>query len=197
MRSRSRISFSICVAALARGEQLGDRHDQRRVADDAGLAVDEVGQLLEGVHAVLRARLGDVRPRTSSAASDRLRQRTPPAPARSRGPSTRRRGCASRRSRPSPRGTCATVASTAVSRSFFEKPLSRPAISKLAARRFTSHSQGPGAVSSKSLMSNTRFRSGEPNTPKFERCASPHSWVRMPEFGVRERSVAMISAPPR
>ena len=30
-------------------------------------------------------------------------------------------------------------------------------------------------------------RSGEPNVPKFERCASPHSWVRMPEFGVRPR----------
>ena len=89
------------------------------------------------------------------------------------------------------------VASTAASRSFREKPLSRPAIAKLAARRFTSHSHGPGAVSSKSLMSKTRVRSGEPNVPKFERCASPHSWVRMLEFGVRERSVAMISAPPR
>ena len=33
-------------------------------------------------------------------------------------------------------------------------PRSRPRISKLAASRFTSHSHGPGSVSSKSLMSN-------------------------------------------
>jgi len=67
------------------------------------------------------------------------------------------------------------VASATVLRSFAEKPISRPATAKLAASRFTSHSQGPGAVSSKSLMSKTSSRSGEPNTPKFERCASPHS----------------------
>ena len=89
------------------------------------------------------------------------------------------------------------MASTTASRSFREKPLSRPTIAKLADRRFRSHSHGPGVVSSKSLMSKTRIRSGEPNVPKFERCASPHNWVRMLEFGVRERSVAMISAPPR
>ena len=54
-------------------------------------------------------------------------------------------------------------------------PSSRPATSKLAARRFTSHSHGPGRVSSKSLMSNISFRSGDPKTPKFDRCASPQS----------------------
>jgi hypothetical protein len=32
---------------------------------------------------------------------------------------------------------------------------------KLAARRFTSHSKGPGSVSSKSLTSKTVCRSGE------------------------------------
>ena len=55
------------------------------------------------------------------------------------------------------------------------KSRSRPAISKLAARRLTSHSQGPGRVSSKSLTSNTRRRSGAAKTPKFERWASPQS----------------------
>ena len=89
------------------------------------------------------------------------------------------------------------MSSTTARRSFAEKPFSRPAIAKLAASRFTSHSHGPGAVSSKSLMSKTRFRSGEPNTPKFDRCASPHSCDAKPEFGVRARSAAMISAPPR
>ncbi len=54
-------------------------------------------------------------------------------------------------------------------------PRSRPAISMLAASRFTSHSHGPGSVSSKSLTSNTSRRSGVPKTPKFERCASPQS----------------------
>ena len=60
-----------------------------------------------------------------------------------------------------------------------EKSLSRAATIMLAASRLTSHSHGPGSVSSKSLTSNTRFRSGEANAPKFERCASPqHCTVR-------------------
>ena len=84
-----------------------------------------------------------------------------------------------------------------VRRSFLVKPRSRPAIAKLATSRLTSHSHGPGADSSKSFMSNTRFRSGVPNTPKFDRWASPHSCTRSPETGVRERSSAMIRAPPR
>ena len=73
------------------------------------------------------------------------------------------------------------MSSTTARRSFPEKPFSRPPIAKLAARRFTSHSHGPGAVSSKSFMSKTSVRSGEPNTPKFDRWASPHSCTRRPE----------------
>ena len=72
---------------------------------------------------------------------------------------------------------------TAARVSFGVKSRSRPAISKLAARRLTSHSQGPGRVSSKSLTSNTRRRSGAAKTPKFERWASPHSWTRKPGLG--------------
>ncbi len=64
------------------------------------------------------------------------------------------------------------------------KPLSRAAISMLAARRLTSHSHGPGSVSSKSLRSNTSRRSGEANTPKFDRCASPQHCTVRPERGV-------------
>ncbi len=43
-----------------------------------------------------------------------------------------------------------------------EKPLLRAAIVKLVASRLTSHSHGPGSVSSKSLRSNSSWRSGEP-----------------------------------
>ena len=78
-----------------------------------------------------------------------------------------------------------------------EYPLSRPAMAKLAARRLTSHSHGPGNVSSKSLMPNTIRRSGVANTPKFIRWASPQTWVVIPERGVPARSAAMISAAPR
>ena len=41
------------------------------------------------------------------------------------------------------------------------KPLFRAAITKLADRRATSYSNGPGSVSSKSFRSNRRVRSGE------------------------------------
>ena len=76
-------------------------------------------------------------------------------------------------------------------------PWSRAAISKLAARRLTSHSHGPGSVSSKSLMSKTSRRSGDWKRPKFMRWASPQSWAVRPESGVPARSDAMSRAPPR
>jgi hypothetical protein len=76
-------------------------------------------------------------------------------------------------------------------RSAFAKPLFRPAMARLAARRFTSHSHGPGRVSSKSLMSNSSSRSGDPNRPKFDTCASPQAWTLIPERGVEARSAAM------
>ena len=55
-----------------------------------------------------------------------------------------------------PCGTARTVASTAARRSGGFKLLSRPATSMLAARRFTSHSHGPGRVSSKSFTSKSK-----------------------------------------
>ena len=81
--------------------------------------------------------------------------------------------------------------------SALENPLLRAAIVKLAAIRFTSYSNGPGSVSSKSFRSNSRTRSGEANAPKFDRCASPHSWASSPATGVSARSAAMILAAPR
>jgi hypothetical protein len=88
-------------------------------------------------------------------------------------------------------------ASAAVRRTALVKPLWRAAIVKLAAIRFTSYSNGPGRVSSKSLRSNSSRRSGEANKPKFDRCASPQSWAARPAVGVPSRSAAMILAAPR
>ena len=62
-------------------------------------------------------------------------------------------------------------------------PRSRPATATLAASRLTSHSNGPGRVSSKSLRSKTSRRSGASNTPKFERWASPQSCAVRPDRG--------------
>ena len=67
----------------------------------------------------------------------------------------------------------------------------------LAASRFTSHSHGPGSVSSKSLTSKTSLRSGEPNSPKLDRCASPQACTMIPVAGVRARSLAIGRAAPR
>ena len=76
-------------------------------------------------------------------------------------------------------------------------PLSRPATARLAASRLTSHSNGPGRVSSKSLTSKTSRRSGEAKAPKLDRCASPHNCTRSPDAGVLARSAAIGSAAPR
>jgi hypothetical protein len=67
------------------------------------------------------------------------------------------------------------AASTTERQTASSKPRSRPATATLAASRFTSHSNGPGSVSSKSLMLKTSLRSGAAKMPKLERCASPHS----------------------
>jgi hypothetical protein len=90
-----------------------------------------------------------------------------------------------------------TVSSTTRSWSRTPKSLSTAAISMLAASRLTSHSHGPGSVSSKSLRSKTSRRSGEAKTPKFDRWASPQHWTVSPELGVVARSWAMIRAAPR
>ena len=46
-------------------------------------------------------------------------------------------------------------------------------------------------------MSNSILRSGVPNSPKFDRWASPQSWTVTPERGVCARSAAMMVAAPR
>ena len=52
-----------------------------------------------------------------------------------------------------------TAAVTTARRTVSSKPLSCPATARLAASRLTSHSNGPGSVSSKSLMLKTSLRS--------------------------------------
>ena len=76
-------------------------------------------------------------------------------------------------------------------------PRLRPASATLAARRLTSHSHGAGSVSSKSLTSKNRFRSGVAKTPKFPRWASPHACTRNAVVGVVARSSAINTAEPR
>ena len=77
------------------------------------------------------------------------------------------------------------------------KPRSRPATAKLATSRLTSHSNGPGRVSSKSLMLNTSRRSDAAKAPKFDRCASPQSCTSSPVRGTSARSAAIGYAAPR
>ncbi len=68
---------------------------------------------------------------------------------------------------------------------------------RLTQSRLTSHSHGPGSVSSKSLMSKTTLRSGVANLPKLLTWASPHACTVRPVTGVVARSAAMMAAPPR
>ena len=90
-----------------------------------------------------------------------------------------------------------TDVAAASRQSLFFSRLFRPAITKLAARRLTSHSHGAGSVSSKSLMSKIKRRSGVANPPKLSRWQSPQACTRTPVTGVCARSPAMMAAAPR
>ena len=92
---------------------------------------------------------------------------------------------------------CRVAASRIDRRVASSNSLDRPATSSDVTSRFRSHSHGPGLVSSKSLMSKIRLRSGDANPPKLARWASPQACTTRPESGVFDRSEAMISAAPR
>ena len=64
-----RISPFDLVAFSPRRHQVLDRDDQWRVGDDSAFAVNLLGELGEGLHAVLGSGLGDIRPEPSPAAS--------------------------------------------------------------------------------------------------------------------------------
>ena len=67
-------------------------------------------------------------------------------------------------------------------------PSARAATTRLVASRRTSHSKGPGRVSSKSRRSKARLRSGVAHSPKLRTWASPQSWTSMPLCGREPRS---------
>ena len=168
-----------------------DVGDDRRVVEDDAPAVDDGRQRLEGPHAVSPAGLGEdgLEPLAPLGGGPALEAPGLPRPPRGC-PTSVMRGVPDvdqahrRRSEPSTGGSCAPPPSSPRGSRVALKPLAGPAMMTLAARRFTSHSQGPGRVSSKSLASKTRVRSGEANSPKFERWASPLAWTRMSVRGV-------------
>ncbi len=191
VRRRSRCTSAsrcrtVCVELVATdvGEDLLGGHEQRRVADEAQVAVDRLGEAGQGLEPVLGLRLGHVLLELGQHAGLGLGP----------DPGLERVGVESDRPevevgqggelghRPSvgAGGHAGTIALHLVGLN----PRLRPAISRLAARRCTSHSNGPGRVSSKSLRSKTSWRSGAANPPKLERWASPHSWTPRPVFGV-------------
>ena len=77
-----------------------------------------------------------------------------------------------------------TAVVTTWSRSRRAKPCSLATTWRLAARRLTSHSHGPGSVSSKSFTSKITLRSGVAKVPKLATCASPHACTVRPVTGV-------------
>ena len=168
--------------------QLVDRDDQRRIAENAPLPVDDGGQLPERLEAVAGARLGhaasvDLKAGLSFfrflGAERRVNSAMGP---RRRGGHTRPRGSAGWRT-PHRLAVARHRRQLALRHSLLGEPVLPLATTKLAASRLTSHSNGPGRVSSKSLRSKTKRRSGEANTPKLHRCASPQSWIRAPTSG--------------
>ena len=123
-------------------------------------AVDGVGQLAQRLHAVLAhgpwptSRSSSLSPLPTS-----LRPRGDRVSTSRCAYQTSRIGCSANSasrcgSRPRPPGRSGGGLRS-------RKPLSRPATARLATRRLTSHSNGPGSVSSKSLTSKTSRRSGD------------------------------------
>ena len=137
-----------------------DRHDDRRVADDAGLSVDDLGELRERPQAGLRLRLRDVAVMALELLARRAlrEERANVVNVQARIPELEvAQTCEPCHRLPVAPPTARLTAFRCLSL----KPRSRPATAKLATRRFTSHSKGPGSVSSKSLMLKTSRRSGE------------------------------------
>ena len=175
-------------------------------AADEITALRELIQQQQTVIAAQEQQLKDLARRVDALAAGRPAQGAPAAEATPTRPTTTLP--ATPRRAPPPRATAvapvamqpeAQAAGAAAASAIVScwRPRSRPARTNEAARRKTSHSKGPGFVSSKSLMSKMTLRSGAANMPKFDRWASPHSWVTSPEFGIDARSAVMMPAPPR
>ena len=130
------------------------RHDERRFRDDPRPSVHDPGEPVERPEVVLRLRLPES---ARELLATGLAQR-PRRPRRYGGlvdvgvPDVQRRLLGERAHRLAVRGD---RDQDDLARSFAANPLARAAISRLVASRLTSHSHGPGSVSSKSLMSKT------------------------------------------
>ena len=95
---------------------------------------------------------------------------------------TRRRGSASRRSAPSTRGTRPSPPARSAPGRAPPKPLSRPASSRLAASRLTSHSHGPGQRLVEVVDVEHQPPLGGGEQPEVRAGARPRSsWTRSPE----------------
>ena len=169
VRVQEVVELGIERVAVGVGEQLFDGHDQGWVAGDPALSVHDGGELAERLQAVsgaclrhrllgqLPAALGELGLELGDGLLD-FEVGVPDVEQRHPGELPHRGAVALDAGEDDRCGSSWSV-----------KPLSRPATTRLAARRLTSHSKGPGSVSSKSLTSNTSRRPGEAKPPKFAR----------------------------
>jgi hypothetical protein len=149
-----------------------DRCHEGRVADDPQLAVDGLAQLRQRAQAVLGAHLGDVGLEALHLLAGRVwsemledpgdvEARVPDLDVAHRREADHRRPVLTHRRR---NKRAAFIVEAVVPSGDCERGES-----------FYIHSNGPGRVSSKSLMLKTSLRSGAAKMPKLERCASPQS----------------------
>jgi hypothetical protein len=175
------------VQAESLGVQLADRHDDRGIMDDREATVDPLGQPPLRRHAVT-----GVRPtHTVAHRTPALLRAHDPKPGGGGVDGLVRipdRHIAMSSEFTDGHPACARGRRDGSTALLGGVPVSRPAISRLVASRLTSHSNGPGLVSSKSLTWKTSRRSGEAKRPKSPRCASPHNWTVSPERGPFARS---------
>ena len=156
--------------------------------------VDALGELLDRPQARLAPRLGErlceLDPPPARPASRRTGR---PVRWRSGAHTRPRDGSHARERRASPSRYSRTQSLTIRARRSAGSPTSRPAISALAAIRLTSHSHGPGSVSSKSFGPKISLRSGAANPAEVRDvgiAAGLHDDARYPAS--RARSAAII-----
>ena len=178
------------------GQQLSDRHQQRRVRDDPRPAAGQMGQPGHFLHAVPGPRLGHAL--VHHLALPRLQLRVELRPqviqVRARVPDVQVVHPGETAHRPPVPGDRSHDDLTAV---LAAEPVA-------AGRDFQAGRQPldipfprAGCRLVEVVDVETRRRSAEPKIPKFDRCASPHACTASPDTGVWERSLAIGSAAPR
>src|SRR3954470_14769880 len=177
-------------------DDLFDGDDQRRVADDAPVSVDDLGQLAERLEAVLRSRVGDVfrepllllagRP-FRELADDGL-DVDPALPQfhvvhGGEPPHRLAIGATDRRVDPGANLRLETAVAAGDGKTCDE------------ALHIRLERSREGLV--EVVDAEQHRRSGAAKAPQFERGASPESWACKPVLGASARSAAMSAAPPR